>query len=294
MSRRGWILFLSLAFIWGTPYLFIRIAVQYVEPSVLVFARVGLAALILLPIAAARGQLRGLRPHLPWIILFGIIEITGPFFALGYAEKRLSSSLTALLIAAVPICAALLAYGLHLDRAFTATRILGLLIGIAGVGVLVGFDVHGDSWWAVAAAAVAVVGYASAPMLLALKLKDAPGMAVIALSLLLNTIIFAPLAWIQRPAGPVPATAWWSLAFLGLFCTALAFIVFFQLFEEVGPARMTVITYLNPAVAVTLGVVVLAEPVTWGLLLGFPLVLLGSFLATRKAPAVELEDSPHG
>ncbi len=295
MSRKGWGLFLALSVIWGTPYLFIRIAVEHVEPSVLVALRVGLAALLLLPIAAARGQFRGIRPYLPWIALFGVVEITGPFLMLGYAETALPSSTTALLIAGVPIVAAVLARSFGLDRRLGITRIAGLAIGISGVAVLVGLDIPGDQWWAVGAAGVTVVGYALGPIVISTRLGGAPPLAVISLALAMNAVIYAPFAWIQRPTEPVPASAWWSIITLGILCTAIAFLIFFALVAEVGPSRMTVITFLNPAVAITLGVVLLAEPITWGLLIGFPLVLLGSYLATRpdRNPAAAVEDTPH-
>lgn len=295
MTRRGWTLFLSLAIIWGTPYLFIRVAVEYVEPSVMVFLRVGLAALLLLPVAFARGQFRGIRPYLPWIALFGFVEITGPFLMLGYAETQLTSSTTALLIAAVPIVAAVFARALGLDRRLGGVRVLGLAVGISGVAVLVGLDIPGDQWWAVAAAAVTVVGYALGPIVISTRLSGAPPLAVIALALGANAVIYAPLAWIQRPTAPVPSTAWWSIAILGVLCTAIAFLIFFALVAEVGPSRMTVITFLNPAVAVLLGVIVLSEPITWGLVLGFPLVLVGSYLATRpeRNAVASVEDAPH-
>ena len=295
MSRKGWGLFLALSVIWGTPYLFIRIAVEHVEPSVLVALRVGLAALLLLPIAAARGQFRGIRPYLPWIALFGVVEITGPFLMLGYAETALPSSTTALLIAGVPIVAAVLARSFGLDRRLGITRIAGLAIGISGVAVLVGLDIPGDQWWAVGAAGVTVVGYALGPIVISTRLGGAPPLAVISLALAMNALIYAPFAWIQRPTEPVPASAWWSIVTLGILCTAIAFLIFFALVAEVGPSRMTVITFLNPAVAITLGVVLLAEPITWGLLIGFPLVLLGSYLATRpdRNPAAAVEDAPH-
>jgi len=295
VSRKGWGLFLALSVIWGTPYLFIRIAVEHVEPSVLVALRVGLAALLLLPIAAARGQFRGIRPYLPWIALFGVVEITGPFLMLGYAETALPSSTTALLIAGVPIVAAVLARSFGLDRRLGITRIAGLAIGISGVAVLVGLDIPGDQWWAVGAAGITVVGYALGPIVISTRLGGAPPLAVISLALAMNAVIYAPFAWIQRPTEPVPASAWWSIITLGILCTAIAFLIFFALVAEVGPSRMTVITFLNPAVAITLGVVLLAEPITWGLLIGFPLVLLGSYLATRpdRNPAAAVEDTPH-
>jgi len=173
--------------------------------------------------------------------------------------------------------------------------VIGLAIGISGVAVLVGLDVPGDQWWAVGAAAVTVLGYALGPIVISTKLAGAPPLAVISLALTGNAIIYAPLAWIQRPTGPVPAVAWWSIAVLGVVATAIAFLIFFALVAEVGPSRMTVITFLNPAVAVLLGVIVLSEPITWGLILGFPLVLLGSYLATRpdRNPAARVEDAPH-
>jgi drug/metabolite transporter (DMT)-like permease len=295
MSRRGLALFIALSIIWGTPYLFIRIAVEYVEPSVMVALRVALAAILLLPVALARGQFRGIRPYLPWVAVFALVEITGPFLMLGYAETALASSTTALLIAAVPIVAAVLARSLGLDRRLGGLRVLGLAIGISGVAVLVGLDIPGDQWWAVGAAAVTVVGYALGPIVISTKLADAPPLAVITLALAANALVYAPIAWVQRPTTPVPASAWWSIAVLGVLATAIAFLIFFALVAEVGPSRMTVITFLNPAVAVLLGVLILSEPLTWGLVLGFPLVLLGSYLATRpdRNPAARVEDAPH-
>lgn len=295
MTRRGLILFISLSIIWGTPYLFIRVAVHSVEPSVLVALRVGLAALLLLPIAAARGEFRGIGRYLPWILLFAAVEITGPFLMLGYAEMQLSSSTTALLIAAVPIVAAVLARALGLDARLGGIRVVGLLVGITGVAVLVGLDVPRDHFWAVGAAAIAVVGYAFGPIIISTRLQGAPNLAGISIALAVNAVFYAPIAWAQWPTEPVPASAWWSIVILGIPCTAIAFLIFFALVNEVGPARMTVITFLNPAVAVLLGVVVLSEPITLGLVLGFPLVLLGSYLATRpdRNAAAEVEDAPH-
>lgn len=292
MSRRGLILFAALSIIWGTPYLFIRVAVMSVEPSVMVALRVGLAALLLLPIAAARGEFRGIRPHLPWIALFGLVEITGPFLLLGYAETALTSSTTALLIAVVPIVAAILARSLGLDRHLGWRRILGLAIGFGGVAVLVGLDVAGDQLWAVGAAALTVLGYALGPIVISTKLANAPSLAVISLALGFNALLYAPIAWVQRPTTAVPAEAWWSIVILGILCTAIAFLIFFALVKDVGPSRMTVITFLNPAVAVMLGVIVLSEPITLGLILGFPLVLLGSYLATRPDRAREPAATP--
>lgn len=285
MSRRGWALFVALSLIWGVPYLLIKVAVESVAPPVVVFVRVALAAAVLLPLAFARGMLRPLVPHWRWVLAFALAEIAIPFAALTFAETRLTSSLTALLIAAVPIVGAVLAHLLHLDDRVTRVRLVGLLLGIVGVAALVGLDVRGSEFVGVAALGLTVLGYAAGPMIIATKLSTAPAPAVIAVALSINAVIYAPIAWATWPSAAVPATAWWSLVVLGLVCTAVAFLVLFALVAEAGPTRTTVITYINPAVAVLLGVLVLGEPVTLGMLVGFPLVLVGSYLATRRAPA---------
>jgi drug/metabolite transporter (DMT)-like permease len=295
VSRRGWILFTSLALLWGTPYLFIRVAVEYVEPSVLVGLRVALAGLLLLPIALWRKELRPALKYWRWIVVFAFVEIAIPFLMLGYAEQRLSSSVTALVIAGVPILAAILARALGLDPNLRGMRIVGLAVGITGVATLVGLDVQGSQYFGVAAALITVTGYALGPIIITLRLSGAPSLGVITIALLINSVVYAPFVWLQWPSQPVAASAWWSIVTLGVLCTAIAFVLLFALIAEVGPARTTVITFINPAVAVLLGVVILSEPITLGILVGFPLVILGSYLATRpdKNPAASIEDAPH-
>ncbi len=295
MSRRGWIYFIALSIIWGTPYLFIAIAVQYVEPSVLVALRVSIAAALLLPIAALRRQLLPALKHWPWVVLFAFVEIAVPFLMLGYAEQRLTSSLTVLIIAAVPIVAAVLARAFGLETRFGVTRVAGLAVGISGVAVLVGLDVDGSQFWAVLAALIVVFGYALGPIIITTRLSDVPSLGVIAWALTVTSVVYAPIAWWQWPTSAIPASAWWSIATLGVLCTAIAFVLLFALVAEAGPARTTVITFINPAVAVLLGVVILSEPLTWGIAFGFPLVIIGSFLATRpdRRKLAIMEDAPH-
>ncbi len=289
MSRRGVILFLSLGLIWGLPYLLIKVSVEYLSPEVIVFLRVFLAAIILLPIVIKRGYLRQLKGHWKWVFIFAIVEIAFPFGALTFAEIKLSSSMTGLLIAAVPIVSAIFAWRLGIDDRITGNRILGLTIGILGVAALVGLDVTGSEIISAALLAITVIGYALGPIIVSQKLSQAPALAAIAMAMVINSVIYAPLAFISRPNETVPVNVWLAVAVLGAVCTALAFMLFFSLVAEVGAARTTVITYINPAVAVILGVLVLSEPITLGLLIGFPLILIGSFLATRKGPAFESE-----
>jgi drug/metabolite transporter (DMT)-like permease len=289
MSRRGWALFITMSLIWGVPYLLIKVAVGGISPASLVFLRTGIAALLLVPLALARGQLRPVLRRWPIVLAFAFVEMAVPWLLLGSAERRLSSSLAGLLIAAVPLVGALLGWATGGER-LGPRRLLGLLVGIAGVAALVGLDLHVDDALALVEMVVVIVGYAVGPFLLARYLSDLPGLGVTAASLAFTAIGYAPVAAVQLPrhwpAGKVVA----SVAVLALLCTATAFLVFFALIAEVGPVRATVITYLNPAVAVTLGVLLLHESFTVGIAVGFVLVLAGSVLATRRSvPSAAIE-----
>jgi len=291
VTRRGWFLFLFMGIIWGLPYLFIKVAGESLSAPVVVFSRVALAAAILLPIAIATGALKRLRGHWRWVAAFAVAEMTLPWWALTWAERYITSSMAGLFIATVPLVTALIARRMGLDDRLTGSRLAGMGIGLLGVVALVGLDVSGSSLLAVAVLLVTVVGYALGPIIIDKKLRDVPGLAVIAASLAINAVVYAPFAALTWPSEPVPPNAIWSVAILGSLCTAIAFLGFFALIKEVGPSRSTLITYINPAVAVILGILVLSEPLTLGLAIGFPLVLLGSWLATRRAPALESE--PH-
>jgi drug/metabolite transporter (DMT)-like permease len=291
VSRRGWILFASLGVIWGIPYLLIKIGVEYLSTPMVVFCRLAIGAAILLPIAFATGQIKQLRGHWRWVLAFAMVEMTFTWWALTWAEERISSSLAGLFIATVPLVTAIIARQMGLDDRLTGTRLWGLAIGFIGVGALVGLDVQGGDLLSVAALLVTVLGYSIGPIIVDKRLTGVPSLSVIAASLTINAVIYAPFAWVTRPTAPVPASAWWAVVFLGAVCTAAAFLIFFALIAEVGPSRTTLITYLNPAVAVVLGIVVLNEPLTLGITIGFPLVLIGSYLATRHADPIESE--PH-
>jgi drug/metabolite transporter (DMT)-like permease len=282
MSRRGWVLFLAVGVIWGVPYLLIKVAVGALSPASLVFFRTLLAALLLLPLAAARGQLRPLLRHWLALLVFAAVEIAIPWLFLASAEQRLSSSLAGLLIAAVPLVGALLAWATGGER-LGPLRQLGLLVGLAGVAALVGLDLHARDTWALVQMAVVVVGYAVGPFLLTRYLSELPGLGVTAAALALTALAYLPVAAVQLPARWPSPTVVGSVVGLAVVCTAAAFLLFFELIAEVGPVRATVITYINPAVAVALGVTLLGEPFTVGVAVGFALVLAGSVLATRRA-----------
>ena len=273
-----------MAFIWGIPYLFIKIAVGELTPATLVFLRSAIGASLLLPIAVARKDLSPLRRQWKWILGYTFVEVAAPWFLLSDAERRISSSLTGLLIAAVPSIGAVLAVlaGGH-DR-LDSRRIVGLGLGFLGVAALVGLDVRADDLGAIGQVGLVALGYAIGPMIIERKLRDLPSLGVVAASLGLTAVAYAPFAVAQLPSSLPSASVLFAVAVLGVVCTALAFVVFFMLIAEVGAPRATVITYVNPAVALAMGVAWLGEPLTLGIAIGFVLIVLGSILATRRAP----------
>src|SRR3954447_8862697 len=271
--------------IWGVPYLLIKVAVDELAPSTLVLARTALASLLLLPVALARGRLpevgRAWRP----LLAFAVIEIMAPWLLLGVAEQHLSRPLTGLLIAAVPLVGAVLAVVTGSDDRLDRRRLAGLLLGFAGVAALVGFEVGGGDVGAVLALALVAVCYATGPLILSRWLSHLPGLGVITASLLLTAVAYLPVGLAQAPSSRPSADVVWAVIGLAVLCTAIAFLVFFALIAEVGPTRSTVITYVNPAVAVLLGVWLLDESFTVATALGFVLILAGSVLATRRTTA---------
>lgn len=278
MSRRGWWLFIALGVIWGIPYLLIRVAVMEMPPVFVAFARTLIGAALLLPVAASRGQLKPVLRHWKALLAFTLVEISGPWWLLGHAETRINSSTAGLLIATVPVLTAGMLALTGRERLDTR-RALGLAVGLAGVVALVGLDIDLSDGWAVGAALLAAVGYAIGPIIINRRLSGVPPLGVIAASLGLAALLYVPFAAAAWPAHfGVQASA--AVVTLGLVCTALAFLLFFALIAEAGPARATVITYFNLLVALLLGVLLLKEPLSPGMLVGSVLVVLGSFLAT--------------
>jgi drug/metabolite transporter (DMT)-like permease len=282
MTRRGWVLFAAMCVLWGIPYLLIKVAVDELSPPTLVFLRTGLGALVLLPYAAATGSLTALRGHWRMVLAFAALELAGPWLLLADAERHLTSSLTGLLVAAVPLVAAVVSRLVGDEDRLDRTRLMGLLVGLAGVGVLLGLDLSGDPRAALEMGVV-VLGYGIAPVLASRRLANVPGLGVTAAALTMTAVLYLPFAAANLPPHVPSAKVISAVVILALACTALAFLVFFALIAEVGPNRALVITFVNPAVAVALGVALLGEPITLGTALGFPLILGGCVLATRRS-----------
>jgi drug/metabolite transporter (DMT)-like permease len=278
------VLFIAMCVIWGLPYLLIRVAVRDLSPADVVFARTGIAAVLLMPIAIFRKTLSSLRGRLGWLLLFTLVELTIPWFLLTSAEQHLTSSLAGLLVAGVPLVGVVLSRILGFPEIMTRRRWTGLGIGFAGVAALVGLQLGHIDMTAVFAIFLVTIGYAAGPLILSHRLADAPSIAVIAVSLSITAVVYAPFALTSHPHH-VSSEVVWSVIGLAVVCTAIAFLVFFALIADIGPNRATVITYVNPAVAIALGVIVLGEHLTAGMIVGFPMVLLGSVLATTRSKA---------
>ncbi|MDQ0952897.1 drug/metabolite transporter (DMT)-like permease [Streptomyces phaeochromogenes] len=282
MTARGWFLFSLMGVLWGIPYLMIKVTMDGgLSPSFVVFTRCALGAALLLPFAIRQGNLVGVvRTHWRPMLAFACIEIIGPWWTLTDAERHLSSSTAGLLIAGVPIVGVLLARYFGDTERLGARRMSGLALGLAGVAVLTAPHLTGGSTRALTEMLVTVVGYATAPLIMARYLKPVPTLQLIAPCLLLSALVYAPAAALTWPSSVPSPSVLASLSGLGVICTALAFVVFLELIREAGPTRAVVFTYVNPAVAVTAGVLFLNEELTAGVVAAFTLILLGSLLAT--------------
>lgn len=268
--------------IWGLPYLLIRVAVRQLDPGVLVFARTLPAALLLAPLVVARRQLSSIVHHLGWICLFGVVEFGVPWYLMSTSERHITSSLTSLIICAVPLFSVVIQrlrrHGEHISR----RRLVGLGVGGVGVLALVGLGLHGGSAEWIGLMLVVALGYSVGPVILATRLHHLPSVPVVTGATFVVALGWMPWSIAHWPAH-VSGETWASVATLSIVCTAGAFLIFNELVKEVGPSRGVVVTYVNTAIAVVLGIAFLHEPLTAMILAGFPLVLVGSVIATTGA-----------
>jgi drug/metabolite transporter (DMT)-like permease len=287
MSSRAWLLFAAVSVVWGVPYLFIKVAVDGdVPPAFVAWSRVALGAAVLLPLALRRRALRGLAGRGRPIAAYAACEIAVPFTLIAIGEQYVSSSLTAILIASMPLVVAVLSVRLSPADKPTGLRAAGLVIGFGGVVALLGVDVAGrpDELLGAALVLVATFGYAAATIIVNRRLADLDPLGPIAVSLGLCTVALLPAAVAAPPDALPAAETLGSLAVLGVICTALGLVLFFQLVAEAGPSRASVITYVNPLVAVVLGVLVLDERLGVMSLVGLLAILAGSWLSTGGRP----------
>ncbi len=286
MSARSWALFAAISLLWGVPYLLIKLAVEELSPAVVAFGRVAIAAAVLVPFALRRGAFRGLRARWPWLLAFAVVEMAIPFPLIAFGEQHVSSSLAAILIAALPIAVATVALRLDPEERASGTRLAGLAVGFAGVLALLGIDVAGspDELLGAAAILVATVGYAFGTMIVKHRLAGIDPIGPVTAALLLASALLLGPSLATAPEALPSAGVVAAMLALGVASTAAAFMCFFALIADVGPARASVIAYVNPAVAVLLGVSVLGEDLGAGAVAGLLLILAGSWLSTRPGP----------
>jgi drug/metabolite transporter (DMT)-like permease len=287
MTRRSWELFALAGVLWGIPYLLIKVAVEDggFKPGFLVFARVCLGAIFLIPLAIKRGLIAPALKHFKWILLYSVIELVGPWYFISSGEQHITSGLAGLLVATVPFWSTLLASLLGDKTVWQRKRLIGMIIGFIGVVLVVGLEsVRGDnSRNAIFMVLLASVGYAIAPMMIRIKAPELNGLAINSLAMLITAVIYIPVAFIEWPEQVPTTKSLLALLALGIFPTAIAFVVFFKVIVDLGPTRASLVTYINTAVAVLLGIVILGEPLTMGIILGLPLILFGSYTAGKKS-----------
>lgn len=299
MSRRAILLFLAVGVAWGIPYYFIAVANESFSTPSIVWLRVTIGALILLPIVIYRGDLRATLKNWRGVLLFAALEMVGPWYLITEAERTTASSLAGLMMTTIPFIAAFITGTFLGDRAARhPVTIAGLIIGFLGVFSLVGIDALSGAIDIVPVSmlAISAICYAIAPIVAGRTMPNVSGLSLSAVALAMVSIIYAPFALFSLPAdiaqGP-EISGWLSIIVLGAVSSAIAFVMFFELIKHVGPRRATLITYVNLLVASILGIVFLSEPLTTGILIGLPLVVVGSYLAGRDRPEYVRRTASH-
>jgi drug/metabolite transporter (DMT)-like permease len=283
MERRAWFWLLALAAIWGASYMFIAIGLRDLSPAMVAFVRIALAAAVLVPVAAAQGALSGARRFAGWLVLVGAIQVAGPFILISAGEEEISSSLAGILVASAPLWTALLAIWVDHEERSQGLRLVGVLIGFAGVGLLLGVDLGGEGKELLGGLAVvlAALGYAIGGFLVKHRLSGMPPVGMSGLVMVASALLLLPAAVATAPGstpglGPVAA-----VATLGVLGTGIAFVIFYWLISTVGPARSLVVSYIAPGFAIFYGAVLLSEEITVATIAGLALILAGSWLSVE-------------
>lgn len=287
MSKKGWALFALVGLLWGVPYMFMKIAVEELSTPVIVFSRLLIGAVVLIPIALHQKSIRPALAYWRYIALYAILEMVIPWSLITNAQKDLSSGVVALLVATVPIWATLFAHHTGDSTAAHRTRIFGIAIGLVGIAFLVGLETLNDfgNIRVLIQVLIAAASYAYAVNMITRKTPGISGIAINGLAMVLSSVLFAPFAFAHLPTEAPSSNAILATIGLGIICTAIAFWVFFIVLDEIGAARASLVVYPNTAVAVILGIFLLDEKLTLAIAIGLPLVLLGSYFASRKPEA---------
>jgi len=282
MSRKALVLFVGASAIWGSSFLFIRVAVRDISPAGLVFGRTVLAAAVLVPLALRAGAFRGVKRKIPAVVAMTMLNMCVPIFLTAWAEEHIASSATGILVATDPLFTALLALWLIRTEAAGRSQLAGLMLGFAGVMAMLGLDFSSRAAALLGAAAVllSALGYAASALLYQRWLADTPPLGVSALMMVISCAVFALPTALDLPPEVPGRDSILALAMLGIVNTGVLSWVYFALVREAGAAVTSVITYVVPLVALVLGVSLLGEKLTIGAVIGLILIALGTWLAT--------------
>lgn len=284
MTRKSWIHFGIVGFLWGIPYLLMKVAVADIPPPLIVAGRTLIGAAILIPIAIKKNTFKDAIKGIRYVAPYAALEMVGPWILITNAEKQITSGLAGLLVATVPIFSTIFSSLRGDHSVWLPKRIFGLVIGFIGIIALVGIEsITGSSNpQAIAMVILASILYAYAVLMITANLPGVDGIAINGVAMAITCLFYTPIAIATWPSNPVSTQALTALVALGVFSTAIAFMLFFIVIVEIGPARGSLTTYVNTAVAVVLGITILGEPITLGIVVGLPMVVLGSYLASRK------------
>lgn len=284
MSRKGWLLFSLVGLLWGVPYFFMKIAVEELSTPMIVFARLLIGAALLVPLAMREGTLKKAFGYWRYILVYAVLEMVIPWTLITSSQRELSSGVVALLVATVPIWATFFAHHTGDSTAAHRIRIFGIVVGLVGISLIVGIESISDfgNLVALSKVLIASVSYAWAVNMITRKAVGVSGLAINGIAMTFSALIFAPFAFASRPTSMPSLEVTLATLGLGILCSGMAFWIFFVVLEEIGPARASLVVYPNTAVAVILGILILSEPITLAIIIGLPLVLVGSYFASRR------------
>lgn len=281
MSRRGLILFLANSLIWGIPFWLTKFLLTEFSPSTIVFLRAGIAAVILLPFTLKSGEFQKALHNWRWVLVFALAQMTIPWGLTSIAQVHLDSAFTGLMMTAIPILGLFYAFVSGEKQVLTKRGTCGLLVGLVGISALVGLDSLKShlNIAAIALVLLATCGYAYAPRVVNRHLKEVPSLGAVSLTALFTTLFWCIPGIVAWPNHGINIRIVIAMLVLGILCTALAFWIFFELIKEIGPMRTTYLAFTNPLVAVLVGVIAAREPITMGIIVSFPLIVTGTYLA---------------
>lgn len=285
MTRRSWLALLLLGSLWGASYMFIKVSLDDLSPAMIVFLRTALAALVLVPLAMRAGALSGIGGALGMIAVLALVQVAAPFMLISAGEQEISSSLTGILVSSMPLFTALLAIWVDHSERSTGPRALGLGLGFLGVALLIGVDVDGGPYALLGAIAVTLagLGYAIGSFIVKRSSVTLAPVGIAAATMVASTVFVAPPALLSAPSEVPGLDTVGAMLALGLLGTGLAFAIFYTLTSTIGPARVSLVTYIAPVFAVFYGVVLLNEPVSVGTFAGLALIVGGSWIAAGQS-----------